>query len=52
MGSQGAERDLQNRCLSRSIRRIYCLPVTRARSVSHAGNIRFTDGEIKYLFCN
>lgn len=49
MGSQGAERDLQNRCLSRSIRRIYCLPVTRARSVS---NIRFSDGEIKYLFCN
>lgn len=52
MGSQGAERDLQNRFLSLSIRRIYCLPVTRARSVSHAGNIRLTDGEIKYSFCN
>lgn len=48
MGSQGAERDLQNRCMSHSICRIYCLPVTRARSVSHAGNIRLSDGKIKY----
>lgn len=29
MGSQGAETDIQNRCLSRSICRIHCLPVTR-----------------------